>query len=53
MVFITLYLYPLIAINVMTGSLMILASSALQPLLVFRGLVQLGWVLSLGGGALI
>ena len=53
LVFITLYLYPLIVINVMTGSLMILASSALQPLLVFRGLVQLGWVLALGGSASI
>ena len=53
LIFVTLYIYPLITVNVLIGSLIILASSALQPLLVFRGLVQLGWVLALGGGALI
>ena len=53
LIFITLYLSPLIAINVLAGSLIILATSAMQPLLVFRGLVQLGWVLALGGGTLI
>ena len=53
LIFITLYIYPLIILNVVIGSLMILGSRALQSLLVFRGLVQFGWVLALGGGALI
>ena len=40
-------------LNAWVGAVVMLAISALRPLLVFRGLVQIGWVLSLGGSGAI
>ena len=37
----------------MLGALMMMSAVSLTALLVFSGLVQIAWVLRLGGGALI
>jgi len=36
--------------NLAVGAVMMVTASSLCPLLVFRGLVQMAWVLSIGGG---
>ena len=42
LLFITLSICPLIALNVIVGAVVMLATRSLQPLLVFRGLIQIG-----------
>ena len=37
----------------MLGALMMMSAVSLTALLVFSGLVQIGWVLRLGGGTLM
>ena len=51
--FLPINLYTVSLVNAMLGALMIMSAVSLPALLVFRGLVQIGWVLRLGGGALI
>ena len=53
LLFLSIGIWPLILLNVIIGAVLMLATRSLQPLLVFRGLVQIGWVLSLRGGALM
>merc|ERR1719309_1372389 len=38
-------------INLTLGAVMILSAACLSTLLIFRGLVQMAWVISLGGGS--
>ena len=51
--FLPINLYTVSLVNALLGALMMMSAVSLPALLVFSGLVQIGWVLRLGGGTLI
>ena len=52
LVFIRLKMTWLVAVNAVLGALVMLSTANIPLLLVFRGILQLAWMTSLGGGFL-